>query len=218
MAKAAAATNPIVRRTSTAAVKRLDEAKDKLKKRADAARASRNENRAMMTRLGSGFALGYATKKGWLDKLPDTGIPKLAVAGIGAKVAAHYTKGKNGDILNGVGDAALIVLSFQFGSDQTTAGVGAMRRPANNDRAAALEAKFKRQLAEAREELEDRIEGYDDDVYDDEVGDYDDEYDDDAAGSVYTEGYDDEYDDVGDVYDEVGGTTSDEEAADFGYF
>lgn len=219
MAKAAAATTTIVRRTSTAATKRLEEAKDQLKRKADKARAGRNETRAMLTRIGSGFALGYADRKGWIDKLPDTGLPKLAVAGIIAKVGAHYTSGKGGDILNGAGDAALTVMAYQWGStagiERSTSGA----RMTGDARAAALEAKFKRQLADARADLEDEISGYDDDVYDDEVGDYDDEvgdYDDDYAGSVYTGDYD--YDDgVGDVYD-VSGTTSPEEAADFGYF
>lgn len=221
MAKAAAApATTIVRRTSSAATKRLEEAKDQLKRRADKARMGRNETRAMLTRIGSGFVLGYADRKGWIDKLPDTGLPKLAVAGIIAKVGGHYTSGKGGDILNGAGDAALTVMAYQWGSsagiERTATTSGA--RMTGNARADALEAKFRRQLAEARADLEDEISGYDDDVYDDEVGDYDDEvgYDDDEAGSVYTGDYD--YDDgVGAVYD-VGGTTSDEEAADFGYF
>jgi len=71
-------------------------------------------------------AMGYADLKGWIDKLPDTGLPKLAVAGIIAKVGGHYTSGKGGDILNGAGDAALTVMAYQWGS---SAGIERTTQP-----------------------------------------------------------------------------------------
>lgn len=115
----------------------------------------------------SAFALGYAQKAGWIDKLPTE--HKTALLAAGLTIGEFMTRGKASDILGGASDAAIAIATYRYASGGAQIGaaevIGATPTPAQ------LEAQLERAL--------DSISGFDDDDVgdwdDEDVGDWDDE-------------------------------------------
>lgn len=133
----------------------------------------------------SAFALGYAQKAGWIDKLPTE--HKTALLAAGLTIGEFMTRGKVSDILGGASDAAIAIATYRYASGGAQIGaaevIGATPSPAQ------LEAQLERAL--------DSISGIDDD---DDVGEWDDdddvgEWDDDDVG---------EWDEIGADGDVIG--------------
>lgn len=86
------------------------------KARASAARRRREERHAMRRRMymvGSGAALGWADREGWLDRLPSLGgVPRVGVLGGAALAASYLFSGPAGDVLEGIADAGLTLGAY----------------------------------------------------------------------------------------------------------